>query len=218
MGKGEPIPGCKGNGGGKDWDYCYDPKIAKPTTKALVLKRTTRYTKNTQARGQVIGYLDRHLVQGPANSVLTSFKFIHGGGANMRFQYTTVTFPASKVGKTVTRYTKYNDGFGRNLEYLDRHNVAAPGKCEFLASFFFQRSGNNMRYKFTTRTVPCTGSCKGLYTKCNDFDGKKIEYLDRHYINAPNNYGLRGSCPLEAVAPGESKDIITWLVNSSLND
>merc|ERR1712222_179074 len=112
--KGEPIPGCKGNGGGKDWDYCYDPKIAKPT-KALVLKRTTRYTKNTQARGQVIGYLDRHLVQGPANSVLTSFKFIHGGGANMRFQYTTVTFPASKVGKTVTRYTKYNDGFGRNL-------------------------------------------------------------------------------------------------------
>merc|ERR1711934_967023 len=77
-------------------------------------------------------------------------------GANMRFQYTTVTFPASKVGKTVTRYTKYNDGFGRNLEFLDRHNVAAPGKCEFLASFFFQRSGNNMRYRFTTRTVPCT--------------------------------------------------------------
>merc|ERR1712037_687419 len=192
--RGEPIPSCKGNGGGKDWDYCYDPKIAKPT-KALVLKRTTRYTKNTQARGQVIGYLDRHLVQGPANSVLTSFKFIHGGGANMRFQYTTVTFPASKVGKTVTRYTKYNDGFGRNLEYPDRHNVAAPGKCEFLASFFFQRSGNNMRYKFTTRTVPCTGSCKGLYTKCNDFDGKKIECLDRHYINAPNNYGLKRFMP-----------------------
>merc|ERR1711920_969257 len=24
--KGEKIPGCKGNGGGKDWDYCYDPK------------------------------------------------------------------------------------------------------------------------------------------------------------------------------------------------
>merc|ERR1712037_443285 len=28
--KGEPIPGCKGNGGGKDWDYCYDPKTEKP--------------------------------------------------------------------------------------------------------------------------------------------------------------------------------------------
>merc|ERR1719271_855178 len=27
--KGEPIPGCKGNGGGKDWDYCYDPKTEK---------------------------------------------------------------------------------------------------------------------------------------------------------------------------------------------
>merc|ERR1712060_931339 len=23
--KGEKIPGCKGNGGGKDWDYCYNP-------------------------------------------------------------------------------------------------------------------------------------------------------------------------------------------------
>merc|ERR1712222_193723 len=23
---GEKIPGCKGNGGGKDWDYCYNPK------------------------------------------------------------------------------------------------------------------------------------------------------------------------------------------------
>ena len=22
---GEPIPGCKGKGGGADWDYCYDP-------------------------------------------------------------------------------------------------------------------------------------------------------------------------------------------------
>merc|ERR1712036_55604 len=28
--KGEPIPGCKGNGSGKDWDYCYDPKTPKP--------------------------------------------------------------------------------------------------------------------------------------------------------------------------------------------
>merc|ERR1712037_186280 len=30
--KGEPIPGCKGAGGGKDWDYCYDPKteVKKP--------------------------------------------------------------------------------------------------------------------------------------------------------------------------------------------
>merc|ERR1719409_2333066 len=28
--EGEPIPGCKGNGGGKDWDYCYDPKTEKP--------------------------------------------------------------------------------------------------------------------------------------------------------------------------------------------
>merc|ERR1711934_924882 len=24
--KGEKIPGCKGKGGGRDWDYCYDPK------------------------------------------------------------------------------------------------------------------------------------------------------------------------------------------------
>jgi len=23
----EPIPGCKGSGGGRDWDYCYDPQI-----------------------------------------------------------------------------------------------------------------------------------------------------------------------------------------------
>merc|ERR1712222_205786 len=30
--KGETIPGCKGAGGGKDWDYCYDPKteVKKP--------------------------------------------------------------------------------------------------------------------------------------------------------------------------------------------
>merc|ERR1712037_360944 len=29
---GETIPGCKGAGGGKDWDYCYDPKteVKKP--------------------------------------------------------------------------------------------------------------------------------------------------------------------------------------------
>jgi hypothetical protein len=27
--KGEKIPGCKGPGGGKNWDYCYDPKKSK---------------------------------------------------------------------------------------------------------------------------------------------------------------------------------------------
>jgi len=119
----------------------------------------------------------------------------------MRYKYTTVTFPASKVGKTVTRYTKWNDGFGRNLEFLDRHNVEAPGKCNFLASFFFQRSGNNMRYKFTTRTAPCTGSCKNMYTGCNLFDGRKIEYLDRHFINAPKNYGLKRFFPTRSGCP-----------------
>merc|ERR1712037_90211 len=25
--KGEPIPGCTGKGGGKDWDYCYHPQL-----------------------------------------------------------------------------------------------------------------------------------------------------------------------------------------------
>jgi len=34
--KGEPIPGCKGNGGGKDWDYCYDPKIEVKKAKKVV--------------------------------------------------------------------------------------------------------------------------------------------------------------------------------------
>lgn len=27
--KGEAIPGCKGSGGGKNWDYCYDPAAVK---------------------------------------------------------------------------------------------------------------------------------------------------------------------------------------------
>merc|ERR1712032_341692 len=30
---GETIPGCKGAGGGKDWDYCYDPKTEVKKTK-----------------------------------------------------------------------------------------------------------------------------------------------------------------------------------------
>merc|ERR1712010_387687 len=34
--KGEPIPGCKGNGGGKDWDYCYDPKTEVKKPKKVV--------------------------------------------------------------------------------------------------------------------------------------------------------------------------------------
>merc|ERR1739848_116733 len=34
--KGEKIPGCKGNGGGKDWDYCYDPKIEVKKAKKVV--------------------------------------------------------------------------------------------------------------------------------------------------------------------------------------
>merc|ERR1711981_650859 len=34
--KGEKIPGCKGNGGGKDWDYCYDPKTEVKKPKKVV--------------------------------------------------------------------------------------------------------------------------------------------------------------------------------------
>jgi len=29
--KGEKIPGCTGNGGGKDWDYCYNPSLGGKT-------------------------------------------------------------------------------------------------------------------------------------------------------------------------------------------
>ena len=29
--KGEKIPGCSGNGGGDNWDYCYDPIAAGET-------------------------------------------------------------------------------------------------------------------------------------------------------------------------------------------
>ena len=29
---GEAIPGCKGSGAGKDWDYCYDPAEVKTFT------------------------------------------------------------------------------------------------------------------------------------------------------------------------------------------
>merc|ERR1712037_359519 len=29
--KGEKIPGCTGKGGGKDWDYCYNPSLGGKT-------------------------------------------------------------------------------------------------------------------------------------------------------------------------------------------
>merc|ERR1712032_1656546 len=56
--KGEPIPGCKGNGGGKDWVYCYDPKTEKPNPCAKksthVRKTTAAATKHASARTQTV--------------------------------------------------------------------------------------------------------------------------------------------------------------------
>merc|ERR1712032_116585 len=75
-----------------------------------------------------------------------------------------------------------NSGSAKNLK-------ACTGECDLDSQCAkglkcFQRSKGEK--------IP---GCKGLYTKCNDFDGKKIEYLDRHYINAPNNYGLKRFMP-----------------------
>ena len=35
--KGETIPGCVGDGAGKDWDYCYDPTWTPDTSPAAAL-------------------------------------------------------------------------------------------------------------------------------------------------------------------------------------
>ena len=41
--KGEKIPGCKGNGGGKTWDYCYNPKGTKPWMVWIILGQTLEF-------------------------------------------------------------------------------------------------------------------------------------------------------------------------------
>merc|ERR1712187_274900 len=66
--KGEPIPGCSGPGGGKNWDYCYDPlweelKNTKPppkTTKAppkttKAPPKTTKPSKTTTKKTKKLG-------------------------------------------------------------------------------------------------------------------------------------------------------------------
>jgi hypothetical protein len=159
------------------------------------LKRKTAYSSATQALNMQITYLDRHQVQSSSTGVLTSFKFVPAGGQNYRYQYTYVTLPASRVGKPVTRYTGYTDGANRDLQYLSRQNVDAGGNCQFLNSFRLQRETRStrsplVRYRFQTIKAPCTGKCTSYYTGCNTAAGKKIQYLDRHFVNAPEGYGL----------------------------
>jgi hypothetical protein len=182
--------GCQTNGDMK----CYAKSTSTMSTK-LILKRIVGKTSNTQAKDSQIVYLDRHDVDARAGGVLTSFKFTGGGGNRMYYQYTYVKFPASTVGKLQQRYTNYNDGPFRNLEYLDRHNVDAAGKfkngkCDFLNEFRLQRSGNKIRYRFKVIAAPCTGKCNFYYTGCNTIAGQKIHYLDRHYVNVPAGYGI----------------------------
>jgi len=182
--------GCQTNGDMK----CY-AKTIKSTSTKLILKQINGKSMNTQAKGMPVMYLDRHTVDARKNGVLTSFKFVGGGGNNMHYQYTYVTFPASKVSKLQQKYTNYNDGAGQNLEYLDRHNVDASGKfkngkCDFLNQFKLERSGNRVRYGFKAIKAPCTGKCNFYYTACSTVRGQKIQYLDKHYVKVPKGYGI----------------------------
>merc|ERR1712032_1771510 len=46
---GEPIPGCTGKGGGKDWDYCYHPKLGGKSHDIVLSGGNNGKAKNLKA-------------------------------------------------------------------------------------------------------------------------------------------------------------------------
>jgi hypothetical protein len=82
--------------------------------------------------------------------------------------------------------TSCTDMVGKELEFLDRQDVACGGD-EALASFTVVGAGctgNQKRYKMTCAEVPLQPSREEM-SGCTDMEGKNLEYLDRQNVMCP---------------------------------
>jgi hypothetical protein len=181
---GEPIPGCKGPGHAKDWDYCYDPKTANSLLVGFHLIYNGcgvgSYDRNYQAtctdmdvavtgtgksymrpcsafNNKKLEYLDRQSVFCKADEALTYFKVVSTGcGSNdKRYTFTCDKLAGSGL-KTTDHYSTCGDSRGKPLEYLDKANVKCPADT-VLNGFHFSGhgcGGNNMKYKFKCVALP----------------------------------------------------------------
>ena len=61
----EPIPGCKGSGSGRDWDYCYDPALADASG--------TRYGYQAKLNDVVVNGHDTFITTCGANKYQNTF-------------------------------------------------------------------------------------------------------------------------------------------------
>merc|ERR1719446_1005225 len=88
---------------------------------------------------------------------MASFKVVRTGcsGDDMKYEYECATVATTG---TATRSTGCNQMHGKELQYLDRHNVQCEAG-EVMASFKVVRtgcSGDDMKYEYECATVAAT--------------------------------------------------------------
>ncbi|CAB9527640.1 Hepatocyte growth factor-like protein [Seminavis robusta] len=135
-------------------------------------------------------YMDRHKLDCGANYAMADWHLVRCGD-NDRFhiKYGCRAIPD---GATVdTHRTTCQEGEERNIEYLDRHNVACPHSNQVLQQWHFRSHlcpGIGANIEFKCATLPAgkkVQNCQSYNTGCNDIHGRKIIYLDRHKLTCP---------------------------------
>jgi len=116
----------------------------------------SRSTSCTQAYHENLEYLDRQDMACGDGEVLTQWHFVacnndvHRG---MRFDYKCAQV---SVTASSAHATSCNEVDGKNIAYLDRHDVSCPSSEPFISSWKIARttcSGSNQRVEYTCKSV-----------------------------------------------------------------
>ena len=124
------------------------PPVMPPPPMAPPPQLQVTYTDCFLAEGHNLEYLDRHNVQCGSTEVLAGLRFtrdgcsqgsVGSGQPSHRYEYKCVTITPAPSNVT-TLYTDCYSADGRNLEFLDGHNVQC-GATEVLTGLRFTPEG-----------------------------------------------------------------------------
>ena len=110
-------------------------------------------TGKSKVKGKKIEYLDRFNTRCRDNEALSTMR-MKSDGDKLWYKSTCCQISTGEnfVG-CATKYTGWNEGEGKQNQYLDRHNVNCPNG-EVMKGFQIERSGKNIRYNFECCDIP----------------------------------------------------------------
>ena len=135
-------------------------------------------------------------IQGSEKGALKGLQ-MRSGDNKWRFDYKFgwFDFDPNLDSAIFEKQTDWNDAGEGSIWFLDRHKLDCLRNNSAIAGFFFERSGNRIRYNYQCiENKKISNECYEDNTPWNDVDGderKSVHFLDRHRVQCKIDHVLR---------------------------